>query len=105
MADLALQELLDRATLAADARWPGAAITRLEPLHGGVSSLTFAAFLTDAGDADRRVVVKVAPPGLAPVRNRDVLRQARLLRALAGLDGFPVPAVLFEDTGDPPAVP
>ena len=29
-------------------------------------------------------MVKVAPPGLAPVRNRDVLRQARLLRALRG---------------------
>ena len=102
MADLDLQELLDRATLAADARWPGAAITRLEPLHGGVSSLTFAASLTDAGDADRRVVVKVAPPGLPPVRNRDVLRQARLLRALAQAPGVRVPEILFEDDGAPP---
>jgi aminoglycoside phosphotransferase (APT) family kinase protein len=102
MADLDLQELLDRATLAADARWPGAAITRLEPLHGGVSSITFAASLTDTGDADRRVVVKVAPPGLPPVRNRDVLRQARLLRALAAAPGVRVPEVLLEDDGSPP---
>jgi aminoglycoside phosphotransferase (APT) family kinase protein len=102
MAELDLQELLDRATLAADARWPGAAITRLEPLHGGVSSLTFAASLTDAGEEERRVVVKVAPPGLAPVRNRDVLRQARLLRALTGAPGVRVPEVLLEDDGTPP---
>jgi len=102
MADLDLQELLDRATLAADARWPGAAITRLEPLHGGVSSLTFAASLTHAGAGDRRVVVKVAPPGLAPVRNRDVLRQARLLRALADAPGVRVPEILLEDDGVPP---
>jgi aminoglycoside phosphotransferase (APT) family kinase protein len=102
MAELDLQELLDRATLAADARWPGAAITRLVALQGGVSSLTFAASLTDAEEADRRVVVKVAPPGLAPVRNRDVLRQARLLRALAGASGVRVPEVLLEDDGTPP---
>jgi aminoglycoside phosphotransferase (APT) family kinase protein len=102
MAELDLQELLDRATLAADARWPGAAITRLEPLQGGVSSITFAATLTDAGAQDRRVVVKVAPPGLAPVRNRDVLRQARLLHALAGAPGVRVPEILLEDDGRPP---
>ena len=102
MTELDLQELLDRATLSADARWPGAAITRLEPLHGGVSSLTFAAALTGAGEEDRRVVVKVAPPGLAPVRNRDVLRQARLLRALTAAPGVRVPEILLEDDGTPP---
>jgi aminoglycoside phosphotransferase (APT) family kinase protein len=49
-------------------------------------------------------VVKVAPPGVNPVLNRDVLRQARLLRALSG-SGVPVPEVLWEDAGDPPEVP
>jgi len=102
MADLDLQELLDRVTLAADARWPGAAITRLEPLHGGVSSLTFAASLNGADGDERRVVVKVAPPGLPPVRNRDVLRQARLLRALSAAPGVRVPEILLEDDGTPP---
>jgi len=53
---------------------------------------------------ERRVVVKVAPPGVAPVRNRDVLRQARLLRALWNTE-VPVPEVLFEDAGAPPEVP
>ena len=100
--ELNIQELLDRATLAADARWSGASVTDLDPLHGGVSSLTFAANLNGGPDNSRRIVVKVAPPGLAPVRNRDVLRQARLLRALAGADGVRVPEVLVEDAGMPP---
>jgi aminoglycoside phosphotransferase (APT) family kinase protein len=67
----------------------------IAPLTGGSSSLTFT-LDTDDGP----VVLKVAPPGLAPVRNRDVLRQARLLRALASRAR--VPEVLFDDAGDPP---
>ena len=39
-------------------------------------------------------MIKVAPPGLEPVRNRDVLRQARALRALHPVDGVNVPEVL-----------
>jgi aminoglycoside phosphotransferase (APT) family kinase protein len=89
--DLDVGELLDRATLAADAP-----IRDLERLPGGVSSLTYAARMDD-----RRVVVKVAPPGLAPVRNRDVLRQARLLRLLTNTP-VRVPEVLVEDGGTPP---
>ena len=69
------------------------------PLSGGASSLTYSARL-----GDRRVVVKVAPPGLPPVLNRDVLRQARVLRALHG-SAVPVPEVLWEDAGDPPDDP
>ena len=80
-----------------------AKVYELEPLPGGISSLTFAAGVTGDGAADGgRVVVKVAPPGLAPVRNRDVLRQARVLRALAAAPGVAVPAVLGEDDGAPP---
>jgi aminoglycoside phosphotransferase (APT) family kinase protein len=69
------------------------------PLSGGASSLTFSARV-----GDQRVVVKVAPPGLPPVLNRDVLRQARLIRALHGT-AVPVPDVLWEDAGDPPDDP
>ena len=71
----------------------------IAPLSGGASSLTFSARVGEA-----RVVVKVAPPGLPPVLNRDVLRQARLLRALHG-SAVPVPEVFWEDVGDPPEVP
>jgi aminoglycoside phosphotransferase (APT) family kinase protein len=91
-AELDVGELLDRATLAANAP-----VRDLERLEGGVSSLTFSAYLED-----RRVVIKVAPPGLPPVRNRDVLRQARVLKTLAGAPGVNVPAILVEDAGTPP---
>ncbi|GAA1530236.1 phosphotransferase family protein [Nocardioides humi] len=104
MQNIDLDGLLDRATAAARRRDPAAELRGLRRLEGGVSSLTFASTLV--GDrADRQVVLKVAPAGLAPVRNRDVLRQAQALRALRRLPGFPVPEVLFEDAGDPPEVP
>lgn len=74
----------------------------IRPLGGGASSLTYEG--TIAGDGARRVVVKVAPAGLPPVRNRDVLRHARVLRALRPT-AVPVPDVLWEDPGDPPDVP
>src|SRR5580698_7849392 len=45
-----------------------AGVTGVVPLSGGASSLTYAGTLDE-----RRVVVKVAPPGVEPVRNRDVL--------------------------------
>jgi aminoglycoside phosphotransferase (APT) family kinase protein len=99
----ALDELHARAAHAAAAVLPDATLGELEPLPGGISSLTFAAALGGAGGAAGGcVVVKVAPPGLAPVRNRDVLRQARILRALAHVPGVAVPRVLGEDDGAPP---
>jgi aminoglycoside phosphotransferase (APT) family kinase protein len=77
---------------------------RLERIPTGASSLTYVASGAGHGPADR-LVLKIAPPGLAPTRNRDVLRQARILRALHGRPGLVVPMVLFEDAGDPPVVP
>ncbi|MDQ7903726.1 phosphotransferase family protein [Phytohabitans sp. ZYX-F-186] len=90
------------------AHLPGNRLERLDPLPGGASSLTFVARLAGSprrAGGDPRIVVKVAPPGLEPVRNRDVLRQAGLLRRLARLTALPVPEVLFEVTGDGPARP
>ena len=74
-------------------------VSALEPLPGGASSLTYMGRC-----ADRPVVVKVAPPGVRPIAHRDVLRQARAIRTLAATP-VPVPEVLFDDPGDPPAVP
>ncbi|OBI92957.1 phosphotransferase family protein [Mycobacterium sp. 1245805.9] len=88
MTELDLDEL--RGRLAA------AGVADLAPLAGGASSLTF------SGErGGRAVVIKVAPPGVAPVAHRDVLRQARVMKALAG-SGVPVPEVLWEDAGRPP---
>jgi aminoglycoside phosphotransferase (APT) family kinase protein len=87
--ELPLSELRDRLA--------PLAVTDLRRLAGGASSLTY----SGTASGGRAVVVKVAPAGVPPVLNRDVLRQARLLRSLAGTP-VPVPEVLWEDAGDPP---
>ncbi len=84
---------------------PGSLIAELLPLEGGKSSLTYLATVKDGPADDPKIVVKVAPPGLEPVRNRDVLRQARVLHTIGGARGVRVPRVLFEDAGAPPEVP
>src|SRR5215510_11125277 len=103
--ELDLDDLAARATAAAQTWAPGSTVDDVQTLTGGTSSLTFTAAVC-GGPADaERIVLKVAPPGLTPVRNRDVARQARLMRALAGADGVRVPTVFFEDDGAPPDVP
>jgi len=79
-------------------------VSDVRRMTGGASSLTFTASIDPDGSA-QPAVIKVAPPGLAPTLNRDVLRQARILRALAPAQGIPVPSVLGEDLGEPPEVP
>ncbi len=91
MSDLDLDQLAERLAVAG--------VSDVRPMPGGASSLTYRGQLDD-----RRVVVKVAPPGVAPVLHRDVLRQARLIRALESTS-VPVPKVLWEDPGEPPEVP
>lgn len=83
---------------------PGARVLGVSPLTGGTSSLTFLVELAGVAASETPVVLKVAPPGLAPVRNRDVLRQARLLRAVQGARRPLAPDVLFSDPGDPPEI-
>jgi aminoglycoside phosphotransferase (APT) family kinase protein len=78
--------------------WPHAAVSGLRRLAGGASSLTYLVSL--GGAPEEQVVVKVAPSGLTATRNRDMLRQARVIEALAGLPGVRVPRVLFTDAGD-----
>lgn len=95
--------LRNRVTRLAQIWRPGLAVTSFAPLVGGHSSRTYLAEI--AGDAAQRLVVKVAPAGIAPTRNRDVLRQARALKAIGGNAGIPVPEVLFEDEGAPVEVP
>src|SRR5580658_1789538 len=72
----------------------------IERLAGGASSLTYVGRTPGGG----KVVVKVAPAGLPPLLNRDVLRQARVLGVLAP-SAVPVPEVLWTDPGEPPDVP
>ncbi|MFI5040857.1 MAG: phosphotransferase family protein [Acidimicrobiales bacterium] len=99
------QALTVRATAAAQ-RWaPGCAVEDVTFLPGGTVSVVYTANVRGSGDGVEGVVLKVAPPGLPPVRNRDVLRQARCIDALSRVPGVAVPRVLFADPGDPPAIP
>lgn len=82
-----------RAHLAA--RHPGELFGDLRTLPGGHSGLTYA---MAAGPVS--YVVKAVPPGQRPVGRNDVLRQARVLRALAG-SPVPVPEVVAVDEREP----
>src|SRR5262249_24312267 len=88
-----IDELTDRAQRASRSWQPGARVVPVEPLTGGASSLTFTTRFEGVPAADEVVVLKVAPPGLPAVRNRDVLRQGTVMRALAGHAGVLVPEV------------
>src|ERR1700735_4348799 len=77
-----------------------AGVAPVQAMTGGTSSLVYSTTLTGSG---REVVIKSCVPGLEPVRNRDMLRQSRLHKALAAT-AVPVPLVLAEDPGAPPEV-
>jgi len=73
---------------------PGEVLGALETLPGGHSGLTYS---ITAGSA--AYVIKAVPPGQRPVGRNDVLRQARVLRALTG--AVPVPGVVAVDQRQP----
>src|SRR5215831_19806476 len=100
-----LAQLRDRVARRVTDWRPGARVLGVSPLTGGASSLTFLVELDGVAAGETPVVLKVAPPGLAPLRNRDVLRQARLQTAVQGNPRPLAPDVLFSDPGDPPDVP
>lgn len=71
------------------------AVGELEILPGGHSGLTYTVKAPAA-----TYVVKAVPPGQKPLGRNDVLRQARVLRALAG-SAVPVPGVIAADERPP----
>lgn len=98
--------LLARLVDIVDRALPGAEVGDLRQVSGGASSLTYSVTLTGTGcETPRTGYVKVAPVGLDPVRNRDVVRQAALQVLLARDGRIPVPEILVVDGGEPPAVP
>ncbi|WP_280419430.1 phosphotransferase family protein [Nocardia carnea] len=70
-------------------------VTAFEPLPGGHSGLTYR--VTTTGPA---FVVKAVPQGRKPIGRHDMLRQARVMRALAGTD-VPVPRIVAVDEAEP----
>ncbi|MFZ6003422.1 MAG: phosphotransferase family protein [Actinomycetota bacterium] len=105
MHELDIDDLQARANAAAQGWAPGCEVGQLEPLEGGTVGIVFSAAVLGGPPEHERIVLKVAPPGLPPVRNRDVLRQARCMAALGGQPGVGVPTVLFTDEGEPDDVP
>jgi len=103
--ELDLVDLRARATRAAQAWAEGCEVTDLVAMEGGTVGLVYAGTVVGGPVEHPTVVLKVAPPGLPPLRNRDVLRQARCIRALDGRPGVGVPPFLFAEEGEPDAVP
>lgn len=102
---LDLEDLTARAASAAQQWAPGCVVDQVTFLPGGTVSLVYTAHVAGGRDGVELIVLKVAPPGLAPVRNRDVLRQARCIDALSHVPGVAVPPILFTHPGEPPAAP
>ncbi len=68
-----------------------AALASVEPIPGGHSGFTYRVRVTGTG-LDRRLVVRIPPPGTRPRGPADVVRQGRIMAALHEAD-VPVPAV------------
>jgi aminoglycoside phosphotransferase (APT) family kinase protein len=98
-----VENIRSRAEAAINQRFPCARLASLAQFASGSSSLTYWAEVTNA--AVERVVIKAAPAGLPPVRNRDVLRQARVLTAVAAVPEVRVPEIYALDPGAPVEVP
>jgi aminoglycoside phosphotransferase (APT) family kinase protein len=98
------QDLRQRTEALLEKVAPGCQIDAINPLQGGSSSITYWTTFRPVDGTVEKVVLKVAPAGLDPVKNRDVLRQARVLRAVQPT-GVPVPRVLASHEGDPPDIP
>jgi aminoglycoside phosphotransferase (APT) family kinase protein len=102
---LDVNELGVRATAAAQSWAPGCSIEDVTYLPGGNVSIVYTGRVEGVSTGVDTVVLKVAPPGVEPRRNRDVLRQARCIDALGAVPGAAVPPVLFSDVGAPVEVP
>jgi aminoglycoside phosphotransferase (APT) family kinase protein len=73
----------------------GAELTAFERLPGGHSGLTYRAVTTGGA-----YVVKAVPEGREPLGRHDMLRQARIMRALAPTE-VPVPRIVVTDESEP----
>jgi aminoglycoside phosphotransferase (APT) family kinase protein len=91
----------ERATNTAKRRYPDAKVFDVEVLPGGHSGVTLRAMLSSMDAAPQPIVLKATPSGREPVGRHDVLRQARILRALNATKPA-TPKVLFEEPSAPP---
>lgn len=88
-------ELRDRVVAGLEARGVAGPFGTLEPMLGGHSGLTYR-----IAGADEEFVVKSVPPGQKAIGRHDMLRQARIMSALADTD-VPVPGIRATDDESP----
>ena len=88
-------QLRDRVVAGLEAQGVAGPFGPLEPMLGGHSGLTYRI----AGSAEE-FVVKSVPPGQKAIGRHDMLRQARIMSALAETD-VPVPGIRATDDADP----
>jgi aminoglycoside phosphotransferase (APT) family kinase protein len=93
--DLFEMRLASRVTAVLRRERPGLGVGRLARLPGGHSGLTYR-LETDEGP----LVVKSVPEGQRAIGRHDMLRQARMIAALAPT-GVPVPAIVATDESEP----
>ena len=93
--DLIESHLAARVALVLRRERPGLEVGRLARLPGGHSGLTYR---LETGDGP--LVVKSVPSGQKAIGRHDMLRQARMIAALAPT-GMPVPAVVATDDAEP----
>ena len=79
----------------------GGTVADLQIVPGGHSGVTLSGLLTLPDLPERKIVLKVAPPGRKPIGRHDVLRQAIALDGLRGVPGVAAPQVLLRAPGDP----
>jgi aminoglycoside phosphotransferase (APT) family kinase protein len=97
------EALRDRVARAAVGAFGECSMLEWRPLAGGHSGITHVArLLLGDDDGELELVVRAAPEGRRPVGRHDVLRQARIIRALGACSDVPVPAVLLSDSAEPP---
>ncbi|RNM17426.1 phosphotransferase family protein [Nocardioides pocheonensis] len=93
--DLLESHLAARVALVLRRERPGLEVGRLARLPGGHSGLTYR---LETGEGP--LVVKSVPSGQKAIGRHDMLRQARMIAALAPT-GMPVPAVVATDDAEP----
>jgi aminoglycoside phosphotransferase (APT) family kinase protein len=104
-----LQGLDDRLTDVLHRLWPhaeGLAVSDAHlPSSSGMSNETIrlhAAWTEQGAPREGDFVVRLQPPGPGIYPEYDVLREGRVLTALAGVDGVPVPTVLLAEADPAP---
>jgi aminoglycoside phosphotransferase (APT) family kinase protein len=87
--------LCERVAASLRRQWPDVEVGLFARMPGGHSGLTYRVETSEGA-----LVVKSVPPGQKPIGRHDMLRQARIMEALAPT-GVPVPVIVATDESEP----